>query len=281
MTRPLRIEFPGALYHITARGNRLNAIYRDDTDRRVWLEVLGLVCERFHFVVHAYCLMTNHFHLMVETVEGNLAQGMRQLNGMYSQRVNRRHNLVGHVFQGRYHAVLVQKEAHLLELARYIALNPVRAGIVLRHEEWRWSSYHAMLDDRSAPLWLDTEWLLGQFGYGNDAVEAFRKFVAAGIGAESPLRRIRYQLLLGDDEFAARHRAPRPRAALVAVSKSQRRIAALTLPQYEARFAPREAAMAHAYKSTAFTMLQIGAYFGVSPRTVGRAVRRYESELSR
>ena len=114
MTRPLRIEFPGALYHVTGRGDRLNSIYRDVTDRYMWLEVLGLVCTRFHFVIHAYCQMTNHYHLLVETLAGNLAQGMRQLNGIYSQRVNRRHRLVGHVFQGRYHAVLVQKEAHLL-----------------------------------------------------------------------------------------------------------------------------------------------------------------------
>ncbi|MES2756136.1 MAG: transposase [Pseudomonadota bacterium] len=279
MTRPLRIEFPGALYHVTSRGNQLNAIYRDDTDRRMWLEVLGLVCERFNFVVHAYCQMTNHFHVMLETVEGNLAQGMRQLNGMYSQRVNRRHTLVGHVFQGRYHAVLVQKDSHLLELARYIILNPLRAGMVERHDEWRWSSYHAMFDRACAPDWLATEWLLGQFGPADRSVEAYRKFVAAGVGAESPLRRTRYRLVLGDDDFAAQHREHRDRTAFVAVSKVQRRIAALTLPQYEADFAPREAAMARAYRSTAFTMAEIGAHFGVSSKTVSRAVRRYEGRL--
>jgi putative transposase len=279
MTRPLRIEFPGALYHVTARGNQLNAIYHDDTDRRYWLDVLGLVCERFHFVVHAYCQMTNHYHVMIETVEGNLAQGMRQLNGIYSQRLNRRHTQVGHVFQGRYHAVLVQKEAHLLELARYIALNPVRAGIVECHDQWRWSSYHAMLNSRIAPVWLDTEWLLGQFGHGQEAVDAFVKFVVAGVGGDNPLRRMRYQLLLGDDNFFARHRQPRSPAALVAVSKSQRRITALTLPQYEANFTPREVAMARAYRSTAFSMAEIGAHFGVSAKTVSRAVRRYEGEI--
>jgi putative transposase len=279
MTRPLRIEIPGALYHITARGNRLHPIYRDDTDRRIWLEVLSLVCERFHFVVHAYCQMTNHYHAMIETVEGNLAQGMRQLNGMYSQRFNRRHDQVGHVFQGRYHAVLVQKESHLLELARYIALNPVRAGIVGRPEEWPWSSYQSMLDSSRAPVWLETAWLLGQFGGDNDAVDAFTEFVFAGIGVESPLRRTRYQLVLGDEDFSARHRMPRSRAALVAVTKPQRRMAALTLEQYEAKFVPPAAAMASAYRSTAFTMAEIGAHFGVSARTVSRAVHQYEGEL--
>ena len=124
MTRPLRLEFPGALYHVTSRGDRCGIIFRDDRDREAWLEVLRTVCMRCHFVVHVYCQMTNHYHLMIETVEGNLSQGMRQLNGIYTQQFNRRHGLVGHVLQGRYKAILVQKEANLLELARYIVLNP-------------------------------------------------------------------------------------------------------------------------------------------------------------
>lgn len=230
MTRPLRIEFPGALYHVTARGDKLNSIYRDDTDRYIWLEVLGLVCARFNLVTHAYCQMTNHFHLMVETVEGNLSQGMRQLNGIYSQRVNRRHGLVGHVFQGRYHAVLVQKEAHLLELARYIVLNPVRAGIVRTADEWYWSSHHCMLDRAGKPNWLNTQWLLGQFGASQaTAVDAYRQFVAAGAGSPSPLKQVQHQLVLGNEGFAAQHREHTESDSLVAVSKAHRRVAALTL----------------------------------------------------
>jgi putative transposase len=279
MARPLRIEFPGALYHVTSRGDQRGAIYRDDTDRYIWLEVLGLVCARFHFVVHAYCQMTNHYHLMVETVEGNLAEGMRQLNGIYSQRVNRRHDLVGHVFQGRYHAVLVQKEAHLLELARYIVLNPSRAGMVRSHEEWFWSSYHFMLDPTGAPTWLDTGWLLGQFGGSPaQASEAYRQFVAQGDGMASPLLATQHQLILGDEDFACQHRVSPASNELVAVSKTQRRVSAMTLAEYETSFAPRDEAMARAYWSTAFTMAEIGAHFGVSYKTVGRAVRRYEAE---
>lgn len=277
MNRPLRIEFPGALYHVTARGDQLNAIYRDDTDRYIWLEVLGLVCARFHLVIHAYCQMTNHYHLMVETVEGNLSQGMRQLNGIYSQRVNRRHSLVGHVFQGRYKAVLVQKEAHLLELSRYIVLNPLRAGMVTSHAEWHWSSHHFMLDPAGKPAWLDRQWLLSQFGPTPDhAVERYRQFVAAGAGAQSPLRQTQFQLVLGDDDFAARHRRRQQRTALADVGKSQRRIAVRTLPEYAAAYPDRDEAMACAYHSTAFTMATIGAYFGVTYKTVGRAVKRFE-----
>ena len=127
MTRPLRLEFAGAVYHVTSRGDRREDIYLDDEDRNDWLVVLAMVCDRFNWVVHAYCQMTNHYHLFVETVEDNLSQGMRQLNGVYTQRFNRRHRQVGHLFQGRYKAILVQKEAHLLELSRYVVLNPVRA----------------------------------------------------------------------------------------------------------------------------------------------------------
>jgi putative transposase len=118
MARPLRLEFAGAVYHVTSRGDRREDIYRDDDDRQAWMGVLSLVCTRFNWVVHAFCQMTNHYHLLVETVDGNLSAGMRQLNGLYTQRFNRRHAQVGHVFQGRYKAILVQKEAYLLELSR-------------------------------------------------------------------------------------------------------------------------------------------------------------------
>jgi len=138
MARPLRLEFAGALYHVTSRGDRREEIYSDDQDRQIWLDTLGRACDRFNWVVHAYCQMTNHYHLVVETVDGNLSRGMRQLNGQYTQGFNRRHNLVGHLFQGRYKAILVQKEAYLLELSRYVVLNPVRAGMVKRPEEWPW-----------------------------------------------------------------------------------------------------------------------------------------------
>lgn len=154
MTRPLRLEYPGALYHVTARGDRRGTIFADIRDREAWLEVLRMVCTRCHFVVHAYCQMTNHYHLMVETVEGNLSQGMRQLNGIYTQQVNRRHGLVGHVLQGRYHAILVQKEAYLLALARYIVLNPVRAGMVGLPSNGRGAAIASRWGSRKRPTGL-------------------------------------------------------------------------------------------------------------------------------
>ena len=143
MARPLRIEFPGALYHLTSRGDGREDIYRGDGDRRMFLSLLADVCERFNWWGHAYCLMANHYHLLMETPDANLAKGMRQLNGVYTQHCNGVHGRCGHVFQGRYKAILVQKETYLTELARYIVLNPVRAGMVSRAEDWPWSSYRA------------------------------------------------------------------------------------------------------------------------------------------
>ena len=163
MSRPLRIEYAGALYHVTARGDRREDIYLDDEDRQAWLQQLAQVCRRFNWRCHAWCQMDNHYHILIETAEGNLSQGMRQLNGVYTQACNRRHQRVGHVFQGRYKAILVQKDSYLLELARYIVLNPVRAGMVKDVADWAWSSYHAMLNLKTAPEWLETDWLLTCF----------------------------------------------------------------------------------------------------------------------
>jgi putative transposase len=136
MARPLRIEFPGALYHVTSRGNGRADIFLDDGDRQLFLNVLATVCHRLHWLCYAYCLMTNHYHLVIETPDGNLAKGMRQLNGVYTQRFNRRHDHVGHILQGRYKAILVERDAYLLELARYVVLNPVRARMVEAPEHW-------------------------------------------------------------------------------------------------------------------------------------------------
>ena len=145
MSRPLRIVLTGGLYHVTSRGDRGEAIDRDDQDRRDWLAVLGEVCRRFNWRCHAYCEMTNHDHRVVETPDANLSKGMRQLNGIYTQATNRRHGLVGHLFQGRFKAILVDRDAYVMELLRYVVFNPVRAGMVSQAGEWPWSSHRAMV----------------------------------------------------------------------------------------------------------------------------------------
>jgi putative transposase len=280
MARPLRLEFAGAVYHVTSRGDRREDIFLDDEDRQIWMNVLSLVCERFNWVVHAYCQMSNHYHLLLETAEGNLSAGMRQLNGLYTQRFNRRHGMVGHLFQGRYKAILVQKEAHLLELSRYVVLNPVRAKMVDSPENWPWSSYSFCLQDQFAPKWLDTDWLLGQFGAQRSlARKAYKAFVMKGLGIASPLLATRNQLFLGDDSFIERHRQDNLPEQLRELSLAHKRSLALPLREYQARHADRDEAMAKAYQSGAYTMAEIAAQFSVHYMTVSRAVRKFESLL--
>lgn len=280
MARPLRLEFAGAVYHVTSRGDRKEDIYLDDEDRQEWMAVLALVCERFNWVVHAFCQMTNHYHLLIETVGGNLSMGMRQLNGFYTQRFNRRHGMVGHLFQGRYKAILVQKEVHLLELSRYVVLNPVRAGMVSRPEDWNWSSYIAVMSDRDAPEWLDTDWLLRQFGkQRSKARQAYQGFVMAGKGVPSPLLATRHQLILGDDDFVAQHHGSKVQQELRELSTAHKRSLALPLADYERHYADRDGAMSQAYRSGAYTMAQIAEHFGVHYMTVSRAVRAFEGRI--
>ena len=154
MARPLRVEFPHAVYHLTSRGNARQNIVRDDRDRAAWLAVLDQVIERFGWLCHASCLRDNHYHLVVETPRPNVSGGMRQLNGVYTQQFNRRHRRVGHLLQGRFKAILVEKDPHLLELCRYVVLNPVRAGLVARPERWCWSSYRATVGAAAVPGYL-------------------------------------------------------------------------------------------------------------------------------
>lgn len=163
MARPLRIEYPGAVYHVTSRGNAREAIFLSDADRRKFLDVLADTVEKYNWLCHAFCLLDNHYHLVVETPDPNLSLGMRQLNGVYTQSFNRIHQKVGHVFQGRYKAILVEKESHLLELCRYVVLNPVRAGMVSRPDEWKWSSYKSTAYAGTVPDYLTIDWVLGQF----------------------------------------------------------------------------------------------------------------------
>jgi putative transposase len=281
MARTLRLLYPGALYHVTARGNRLGAIFNDDADRRAWLAIVRKTCARFHFSVHAYCQMGNHYHLLLETPEGNLPRGMGYLSGVYTQYFNRRHGLVGHVFQGRYKAVLVQKESHLVELSRYLVLNPVRAGMVRSAREWAWSSYHWMVGEAPPPPWLNTDWLLSQFGLTRrETIGRYVQFVQQASGGEHPVLDTKYQLIIGDELFAAAQRDRSTRRALADAAKAQRRHATLSLAQYEAAYASRDEAMARAFWSTAFSMVHIARHFGVSAKTVSRAVGRYEDILS-
>jgi REP element-mobilizing transposase RayT len=202
MARPLRIEFAGALYHLTTRGNAKRAIFRDNQDRLLLLDVLKKVADRYNWLCHAYCLMDNHYHLVIETPEGNLSKGMRQLNGIYTQAYNRRHRRVGHLFQGRYKAILVDKESHFLEVCRYVVLNPVRAQVVKEAESWKWSSYGGTSGRAKAHGVLASDWVLEQFGREKRAAQKrYREFVREGVEAERIHENVVAQSLLGREDF--------------------------------------------------------------------------------
>lgn len=202
MTRPLRIEYAGAVYHITSRGNEKKAVFKDDTDRTNFLNTLQHVNKRYNWLCHAYCLMDNHYHLLIETPDGNLSLGMRQLNGVYTQLFNKRHQRTGHLFQGRYKSILIQKDSHLLEVCRYVVLNPVRARMVERPEVWKWSSYRATAGRESPPPCLTKDWILGQFSRKRSkADQEYRQFVEWGIGKDTIWREVKGQSILGEDDF--------------------------------------------------------------------------------
>ncbi len=202
MARPLRIEYPGAVYHVTSRGNAQGIIFSDNQDRLSFLDVLAGVVKRYRWLCHAYCLMGNHYHLLVETQEANLSLGMRQLNGVYTQRYNRRHKKSGHVFQGRFKAIVLDKDSYLLELCRYVVLNPVRAKMVKNVEEWQWSSYRASVAMIKPPDYLTTDWILGLFSSKRGiARRKYQNFVREGMHQQSPWGLLRGQVLLGEEKF--------------------------------------------------------------------------------
>ncbi len=157
MTRPLRIEYSGAFYHITSRGNEKKNIFKNETDYKKLLSYFETATERYKAVIHVYCIMSNHYHLLLETPFGNLSQIMRHINGSYTTCFNKKYQRSGHLLQGRYRAIVVDKDEYAIELSRYIHLNPVRAGIVKKPEAYRWSSY------RDYTGWLFKDFILGYF----------------------------------------------------------------------------------------------------------------------
>ncbi|MDI6891476.1 MAG: transposase [Actinomycetota bacterium] len=201
MARPLRLEYPGAVYHITSRGNAREDIFLSSEDRRLFLTILSLTVGCFNFLCHAYCLMGNHYHLIIETPEGNLSKGMRHLNGLYTQRFNKVNHRVGHVFQGRYKAILVEKESHLLSLSRYIVLNPVRARLVESPEDYEWSSYLETAGFRKPAKYLSVDWILAQFAKEKStAQKRYREFVLSS-EEENPWDSVKGQIFLGSEAF--------------------------------------------------------------------------------
>ena len=279
MARPLRIEYPGALYHLTARGNARTPIFLDDEDKSLFLAILGDLVERYNWCCHGYCLMDNHYHLLIETPDANLSAGMRQLGGIYTQRFNRRHDRVGHLFQGRYKSILVEKERYLLELCRYLVLNPVRAHMVANPGDYPWSSYTATAGISSKPQFLHTAWILAQFGNNHKTAQRkYREFVMAVIAKESPWTKLQGQCLLGDEQFLQtlmphldqkREETEIPRSARFAGRPLLTELFHADLADSE-----RNKTIARAHLQYGYSQQEISVQTGLHYSTVSRIIRR-------
>ena len=294
MARQLRIEYPGALYHVTSRGNDKKDIFRSIKDREKFLFYLSSASERHGALFHAWCLMSNHFHLMIETPEGNLSRIMKHINGSYTTYFNVRHKRTGHLFQGRYKAILVQADTYAAELSRYIHLNPVRAKMVPSPEEYQWSSCRRYFEG-TEPSWLSTSLVLGYFGTeAEDRRRNYRDYLYEAIGKESrdPLADSAASTILGNDEFVREIREKyldgkekdRDLPALRDLTRGPE-IAEIKAASEEAfPEDPRLARMAGIYLCWRFSgakLKEIGELYGISESGVNRSCGRLESRLEK
>jgi REP-associated tyrosine transposase len=276
MARPLRIEYDGALYHVTSRGNDRKPIFKEDSDRELLLNILAKVAERFHWICHAYCLMTNHYHLVIETPDGNLSKGMRQLNGVYTQSYNKRQGRVGHVFQGRFKAILVQKDSHFLEVCRYVVLNPVRAKTIGHPRQWKWSSYRATAGTAAVSGCLTVDEILSHFGQRRAAAqEKYCEFVQAGIGSPSIWDDLKAQSLLGVEGFALglRHLVTE-KQQIREIPKEQRFVGRPTMEKLFAQKSHgktwRDRLIAKAVTEHGYSQMDLASFLGLHYSTISR-----------
>lgn len=277
MARPLRIEFAGAVYHVTSRGDRQEDIYLDDDDRELWLSVFAETCDRYNWRCHAWVQMTNHYHLLIETIDGNLSRGMRHLNGVYTQKHNVRHKRVGHLYQGRYKAILVDRESYLLEVSRYVVLNPLRAKMIDHLSDWKWSSYRSMIGNASVAVWLETDWILRHFGRKRkQAIKSYVEFVNAGKGSVPVWEEKIHPSILGDETFIEsiyREHVEDATPEIKEINRMERRWCPESLESYFENGVERVVAITHAYRHGGFTMKEIADFCGVHYSTVSRAIK--------
>jgi REP element-mobilizing transposase RayT len=268
------------VYHITSRGNERKKIFWDSQDREVFLETLGHVITRYNWLCHAYCMMDNHYHLLIETPDGNLSIGMRQLNGVYTQLFNKGHGRVGHLFQGRFEAIVVQKDSHLLEACRYVVLNPVRAKMVEAPGQWIWSSYLATAGQRRPHPSLTTEWVLAQFASdGKGAQEAYCRFVDDGFAEDSIWKDLRGQSILGTSDFVQDMGGHvKGKESIPEIPKSQRFI---NRPTLESLFVDgrvrdrreRDERIFEAVESHGYTQREVADHLGLHFTSVSRIMK--------
>jgi len=294
LARPLRIEYPGAFYHVTSRGNEKKDIFKSIKDREKFLFYLSSAWERHDAVFHAYCLMSNHFHLMVETPLGNLSRIMKHINGSYTTYFNVRHQRAGHLFQGRYKAVLVQADAYAAELSRYIHLNPVRAKMVPFPEEYQWSSCRHYLEG-TEPSWLSTSLVLGYFGREDEECRRnYRDYLYEAIGKKcrDPLADSVASTILGTDDFVRDikekylegKKRDRDLPALRDLSRGPgiEEIKAVSKEAFpENKRLARSVGIYLCRRYSGAKLKEIGALYGISESGVNRACDRFENMMER
>ncbi|MFM9970036.1 MAG: transposase [Burkholderiales bacterium] len=265
---------------MTSRGDRREPIFDDDADRTAWLAVLEEGLDRFEATVYAYCLMDNHYHIVLQTHRPNLLRLMRHLNGVYTQRYNRRHGKVGHLFQGRFKAVLVDEESYFLEVCRYVDLNPVRARMVKRPEDWNWSSYRAHTGLAEALAWLDSSALhkrLAPRAPLRDGPAKYAAFVAQGKGVRLWDEALQAQIYLGGDAFVKRMQA-RLAAPVREVPRAQQRRTARPLAHCF-KSANRDEAIVLAYREGGHTQTAIAQAAGLSVSRISRLISTFEAKV--
>ncbi len=280
MARPLRLQAPGLTYHITARGNARMIIFKDDSDRRRFLLLLARAADWLGVTCHAYCLMNNHYHLVATTSRPNVSKVMKHVNGTYAQWWNARHDRLGHVFQGRFGAQIIQPESYFLAACRYIVLNPVRAGMVKRPDDWPWSSYRATAGLAARPALLRPELLLSHFGSRSPdlAIRRYREFVAANSDRTSVLPST--QPVLGCEAFIKRFE-PWAAHASKEVPQRERRLTQLplaTLFRGAATRARRNAQIAEAYRH-GYSMAEIARFLEVHYSTISKAIAGFADRV--
>ena len=282
MARPLRIQYPGAVYHITSQGNAGEAIFRGPADRETFLQVLRQVIERQDWICHAYCLMDYHYHILVETPQPNLSRGMQLLNGIYTQKYNRTHDRSGHLLEGRFKAVLVEKGPHLLELARHVVLNPVRAGVTRSARDWRWSSYRATSGLAPEPEFLTSSWIHSQLGETEpEARIAYREFVSKGREADA-WHCLEVGILLGSDTFVEKIKPLLHEASADPGMPSRYATAARpNLPELVTETANKELRnrqIHQAVRTHRYTLRQVADHLGLHYSTISLICSRLDAE---
>jgi REP element-mobilizing transposase RayT len=286
MARRRRLQFPGAVYHVMSRGNRKLPIFDDDTDRRMFLTTLTESVRRYEVRCLAYCLMANHYHLLLDTPRGNLSMAMRHVNGVYTQNSNRRHRQTGHVFEGRFRSIVVQRESYLRRVGRYIVRNPVRAGLIAEVADWQWSSYGATAGMSNVPHWLAVDWITVAFDTTDvgDAQASYRRYVndpaprKSNVNMRSPI--------VGDATFQAavsgEWKQLWPDRPLARISDDRARPALSALfDQIEGAGDHRDRAVSLAHETYGYSLTEIAAHLGVSRKVITRALARLATDWQR